>query len=138
MVCACTACAQSFIKTWRPIFWCVADMVLAQLHLQGILTDSHMVMKMMAATGIQQSCPRLCSPAAGVMSTGDTFSQCVLSCTECCRELSQCSQCSESFWSKLICMLTSHTCCTHTQNNMLTAVNGCSSVGNAAACNILS
>ncbi len=58
-------------------------MVLAQLHLQETPTDSHMVMKMMADTGIQQSCPPLCSPAAGVMSTGETFSQCVLSCTEC-------------------------------------------------------
>jgi len=73
--------AQSFIKTWHLIFWCVADMDLAQLHLQETLTDSHMVMKTMADTGIQQSCPLLCSHAAGVMSTGESFAQCVHSCT---------------------------------------------------------
>lgn len=66
-----------------PNFCCVTDMDMAQLHLQETLTDSHMVMKMMADTGIQQSCPPLYSPAAGAMSTGGTTSQCFLSCTEC-------------------------------------------------------
>ena len=113
-------------------------MVLAQLHLQGTHTDSRMVMKMIADTGIQQSCPPLSSPAAGVMSTGNgKFSHVYFSALNVDWVLSTCSQYSGTVWSKLESILASQHNCAHTRDIMLTFVNACSSSGNAAACNIL-
>ena len=113
-------------------------MVLAQLHLQGTHTDSRMVMKMMADTGIQQSCPPLSSPAAGMMSTGNvTSSNVFFSALNVDRALSTCSQYSGTVWSKLESILASQDNCAHTGDIVLTFVNACSSNGNAAACNIM-